>query len=172
MTRTVLEEIRQDLQEHVLDKLRLRAPGDNPENEEYLLKTPVSYLVKMPSLSASDTNMTAPAIAVSFSKENFDWQDSTMEILLHGAVYTPGITLPEENGNVFIQADDGYWDLINLLDSLVMHIHQNGVLAEKYELVSSVVMQLDEKQTWPYWTGTIQFTIKIPDAPANWPVIH
>lgn len=48
MTRTMLEEIRREIQEKVLDKLRLRASAASPVDGSYALAAPSSYLIDLP----------------------------------------------------------------------------------------------------------------------------
>lgn len=168
MTRTILEEIRRDLQANVLDRLRMRATGHYPVDGEYVLKSPVSYLIGIPPGSAGDDEpeLSAPAVVVTFGKKTMEAQDSSIEILLHGVVYSPGLTIPAGEEKQFTSGYEGYWDLINLLDSLAAYLRRESVLAEKYELISPVEVQLEEEQPWPYWAGSVRFTVQIPDYPS------
>ena len=165
MTQTMLEEIRREIQEKVLDKLRLRASASSPVDGSYALAAPSSYLIDLPPGRADqpDPELPAPAVVVTMGKRSQGQEGSSAEILLQAVTYGPGITAPGAAGNQFDPAWEGHWDLINLLDAMAQYILANPVLAGKYEVISPVETQLAQEQPWPYWCGAIRVEVSIPD---------
>ena len=96
MTRTMLEEIRREIQEKVLDKLRLRASAASPVDGSYALAAPSSYLIDLPPGRADQNGpeIPFPAVVVTMAKRSQGQEGSSAEILLQAVTYGPGITAP------------------------------------------------------------------------------
>ena len=165
MTRTMLEGIRREIQEQVLDKLRLRASLSSPVDGSYALVAPSSSLIDLAPGRADQASpeIPAPAVVVTLGKQSQGQEGSTAEILLQAVTYGPGITSPGVSGKQFNPAWEGDWDLLNLLDAMAQYILANPVLNGRYELTSLVETQLAQEQPWPYWCGAIRFEVSIPD---------
>ena len=161
----MLEEIREEIQTQVLDKLRLRASCEHPVDGEYDLRAPRSYLVGLPPGTVSDgePEYPAPSVVVAMGKRTQAGEGSTVEIILQGVTFGPGLTAPGPKGSEFTPTWDGYWDLINLLDAMAQYVLAHPVLAGRYEVASPVETILEEEQPWPYWVGTLRFVVSIPD---------
>jgi len=169
-TVTILEAVQAFLQQKVAPTILLQKPNDN-NVEDYSLVNPSVHIGWIPPKGYLPAGMESaiPCLIVGFDDGTMDDQDSSHNLRISAAVYSPGLHVPNESGEVTYTPDfQGYRDLMNLIDRAVSKMGKNPIIQGKGTIRNPIKWGVyQHEQPYPYWYGWITLTVEKPSPPST-----
>lgn len=160
MTVSQLERIKDYYQSAVLNQFSMEA-AQSQEVLAYKLKHPIAYVGWMPPNSVmGDPDLSIPCVLIGLDEKTFAEDATETKLRLTAVVYDPGLHQRSEEEMQFTPDFEGYKVLLNLLDALAAETCRADVLADRYQVTSPVILRTYEEQPYPYWYGSLQFTVE------------
>ena len=153
------------------EKLMLKCPNKENRADAYTLVAPAVHVGYVPPNGILDQNakIRIPCLVIGTPETNDDRDDTTITMQVTAAVYDPGnqILTPDTQKIQLLPNFDGYITLLNFLDRVKEWVLRSDVIADRFQLDSPVKLKTYEEQPWPYWYGSLAFTVSGIAAPVT-----
>lgn len=159
-----LEKIRTWLENNISEeKIEMKAPSADDGTGVYALAAPGAYIGYVPPATMLNQNekIRIPCLVVGLAGLEDSNEESTMALRITAAIYDPGYqSRSDESQQLQLQANfDGYITLLNFLDCVKEWVTRNDGIGGEFQLDSPVSLKTYDEQPWPYWYGTLEFTV-------------
>jgi hypothetical protein len=169
-TVTILDKIKEFLEESVAPNIKLQKADDN-NIDLYELANPQVFIGWLPPKGCIPEGLThtIPCLLVGLDECSDDGKEGELNLRISAAVYSPGMhkKVGAEEGSVTeFKADyQGYIDLLNLLDRTTAELIKAQVIKNSVSLIYPVKSGMYLEQPYPFWYGWITFSVKKPAYP-------
>lgn len=160
-TITVLETLKEFLQNTVTPTIKLQKPNDN-NVRDFELVNPHVHIGWLPPKGYLPEGMESaiPCLIVGMDDGTDDGQGSGVSIRISFAVFSPGLHEPVNNAVKYTPDFQGYIDLLNLIDRTKAELIKNQIINNSFSIQEPVKWGMYQDQPYPYWYGWITFSIQ------------
>ncbi len=143
------------------EHIELKQPDRDNKANYYSLVAPAVHICLVPPNCLVDPAGTRiPCLVVGTSESAEDSDSSSMELHITAIVYDPGFQKEDAAGRLQLVPNfDGYITLLNLLDRVKGWVRREDGIADRFQLEGAVRLKTYEEQPWPYWYGSLSFTV-------------
>lgn len=166
-TVSILNEIKEFLQEKVATKIRLQKADNNINN--YELINPNVFVGWIPPEGYLNDGMEAaiPCMIIGTDEGNDDNVESELKIRISFVVYSPGEHIINNGKNMYTPSFKGYEDLLNLIDLSKAEIIKNTIINNTVTVNSECKWGMYQEQPYPYWYGWLSFSVRTQPYPKS-----
>ena len=149
-----LKNLKEFLTEEVANKIKLLKEDTS---DEYV--NPYVALITLPHKNFMPVTFQVPHILVGFETGNENDSEHAVNIRIVCATYGGDTEFGAQNH----PNENGYIDLLNLMERTKMELVQNPVIARAGLVEKDFTYGIyQEEITYPYWYGYIQFKMQLP----------
>ncbi len=145
------------------EHIELKCPQADDRADHYTLAAPAVHIGYIPPKAELNSagGIRIPCLVVGVTESAGDEDNTTLDLQITAVVWDPGIQSPaEQEGQTQLAANfDGYITLLNILDRVKLWVQREDGIAERFQLESAVRLKTYEEQPWPYWYGSLSFTV-------------